>query len=239
MHLGGDFSGIKCCGTVQWIVYYLSKLVQEGDGNSMTSGVGLKQVSGKIIVIVLGSIVMGYGITLAMKTGYGADPLAWVWDGMAQKFHISVPTANLALSILMLLPVIFIDKKQIGVGTIIQPLVVSGSISFFMPLLDAVEGNYIVSIIGLTIIGIGSGIYNCVNFGRNSYDCCVFIIAEKTGFAVGKVRSVCDLVLCAIAYIMTRSFIVNPIIAIFFIGPVMNITLILIDKIKNTSTEKA
>ena len=43
----------------------------------------------KIMIIVLGSMLAAYGITLALYAGFGGATLAIVWQGMSKTFHIS------------------------------------------------------------------------------------------------------------------------------------------------------
>ena len=43
----------------------------------------------KIIIIVIGSIIAAYGITLALYAGFGGATLAVLWQGISRTFHIS------------------------------------------------------------------------------------------------------------------------------------------------------
>ena len=68
----------------------------------------------KIIVIVLGSIVAAYGITLAMYAGFGDATLAVLWQGIAQTFHISIGMASMVIALLMIALYCFtIDRNYI------------------------------------------------------------------------------------------------------------------------------
>ena len=42
----------------------------------------------KLVIIVIGSVIAAYGITLAMYAGFGGATLAVLWQGISETFHI-------------------------------------------------------------------------------------------------------------------------------------------------------
>ena len=50
----------------------------------------LRDLLKKLIIIVIGSIVAAYGITLALYAGFGGATLAVLWQGIAETFHLSI-----------------------------------------------------------------------------------------------------------------------------------------------------
>ena len=53
------------------------------------------------MIIVLGSMLAAYGITLALYAGFGGATLAIVWQGMSKTFHISIGMASLIVALIM------------------------------------------------------------------------------------------------------------------------------------------
>lgn len=72
----------------------------------------------KIIIIVIGSIIAAYGITLALYAGFGGATLAVLWQGISKTFHISIGVSSLLVAIVMIVFVFFYDSSQIHIGTI-------------------------------------------------------------------------------------------------------------------------
>lgn len=64
----------------------------------------------KIIIIVIGSIIAAYGITLAMYAGFGSATLAVLWQGISKTFHISIGMASLIVAIIMIIFVLFYGR---------------------------------------------------------------------------------------------------------------------------------
>ena len=54
-------------------------------------------------ILVIGSIIAAYGITLALYAGFGRATLAVLWQGLARTFHISIGTASFVVALGMIL----------------------------------------------------------------------------------------------------------------------------------------
>lgn len=58
----------------------------------------------KLIIIVVGSVVAAYGITLALYAGFGGATLAVLWQGISKTFHVSIGTASMIVATRMSSP---------------------------------------------------------------------------------------------------------------------------------------
>ena len=85
----------------------------------------------KIIIIVVGSIIAAYGITLALYAGFGGATLAVLWQGISKTFHISIGMASLIVAIVMIVFVFFYDRSQIHIGTMLYQIVYSLCVDLF------------------------------------------------------------------------------------------------------------
>ena len=59
----------------------------------------------KLIIIVVGSVVAAYGITLALYAGFGGATLAVLWQGISKTFHISIGMASHVFIQFFLIPI--------------------------------------------------------------------------------------------------------------------------------------
>lgn len=85
----------------------------------------------KIIIIVIGSIVSAYGITLALYAGFGGATLAVLWQGISGTFHISIGMSSFIVAIIMIIFSLIYDRRQIHIGTIIYQVVYSVCVDLF------------------------------------------------------------------------------------------------------------
>ena len=86
----------------------------------------------KIVVIVIGSIIAAYGITLALYAGFGGATLAVLWQGVSGTFHISIGMASFIVALGMILFAFIYDRSQIHVGTILYQIVYSLQIVIYI-----------------------------------------------------------------------------------------------------------
>ena len=63
----------------------------------------LRDLIKKLAIIVIGSIIAAYGITLALYAGFGGATLAVLWQGISQTFHLSIGTASFIVALVMIL----------------------------------------------------------------------------------------------------------------------------------------
>lgn len=79
----------------------------------------------KILHVIFGSFIMGVGISLTISVNLGSDPMTMFWIGIAKTLGITVGQANLLVSAVMLVYVLKVDRRQIHLGSFLNPIVIS------------------------------------------------------------------------------------------------------------------
>lgn len=183
---------------------------------------------------------MGAGIALSVSTGFGSDPLAMFWQGISNVFNISIGQSNLLMSIALLFIPLLISQKELGIGTIVAPLVIGQTVDSMLSL-NLNYPNMIISImvmlLGLAILALGAAIYIYADLGKSSYDASLCIISEKTGISVGKVRSLGDLVLFVASLTLKVNVNLAPFVAIIVVGPFIDVFLNIINNISRRRSQ--
>lgn len=77
----------------------------------------IKELVEKIVIIIVGSVIAAYGITLALYAGFGGATLAVLWQGISETFHISIGMASFVVAVVMILFAAIYDRSQIHIGT--------------------------------------------------------------------------------------------------------------------------
>ena len=186
-----------------------------------------KEWTEKITIIIAGSIIAAYGITLAMYAGFGGATLAVLWQGISGTFHISIGTASMIVAIIMILFAFFYDRSQIHVGTILYQIVYSFCVDLFA---DAhvysthLWVNAMIMLLGIIFFAIGTGLYAAASLGRGSYEALTFSLAEKNGWQVKKVRMILDILMVMVGVILGGKFGICTIATIVISGPIIQFT---------------
>lgn len=90
-----------------------------------------KKTLKKLAILVIGSMIAAYGITLALYAGFGGATLAVLWQGFARTFHISIGAASFVVAVGMILFALIYDKSQIQIGTVLYQIVYSACVDLF------------------------------------------------------------------------------------------------------------
>ena len=190
----------------------------------------------KIIIIVIGSIIAAYGITLALYAGFGGATLAVLWQGISRTFHISIGMASLIVAIIMIVFSFFYDRSQIHIGTIIYQLVYSLCVDLFANAhvySTHLWVNALIMLLGVMLFAVGTGVYAAASLGRGSYEALTFSLAEKNGWQVKTVRMILDIVMVLTGVLLGGKFGICTIVTIIISGPVIQFTVSKTKKVFN------
>lgn len=178
----------------------------------------------KLIIIVVGSIIAAYGITLALYAGFGGATLAVLWQGISKTFHISIGMASLIVAIVMIVFVFFYDRSQIHIGTILYQIVYSLCVDLFANVhvySTHLWVNALIMLLGVVFFAIGTGFYAAASLGRGSYEALTFSLAEKNGWQVKVVRMILDMLMVIAGVLLGGKFGICTIVTIIISGPVI------------------
>ena len=178
----------------------------------------------RIIIMVVGSIIAAYGITLALYAGFGGATLAVLWQGISKTFHISIGMASLIVAIVMIVFVFFYDRSQIHIGTILYQIVYSLCVDLFANVhvySTHLWVNALIMLLGVVFFAIGTGIYAAASLGRGSYEALTFSLAEKNGWQVKVVRMILDMLMVIAGVLLGGKFGICTIVTIIISGPVI------------------
>ena len=181
----------------------------------------------KIIIIVIGSIIAAYGITLALYAGFGGATLAVLWQGISRTFHISIGMASLIVAIIMIVFSFFYDRSQIHIGTIIYQLVYSLCVDLFANAhvySTHLWVNALIMLLGVMLFAVGTGVYAAASLGRGSYEALTFSLAEKNGWQVKAVRMILDIVMVLTGVLLGGKFCICTIVTIIISGQIIQFT---------------
>lgn len=179
---------------------------------------------GKIVVIIVGSVIAAYGITLALYAGFGGATLAVLWQGISKTTHISIGMASFLVALGMILFVLIYDRSQIHIGTIIYQVVYSGCVDLFANChrySSHMWINFVIMLVGVVLFAVGTGLYASASLGRGSYEAVTFALAEKNKWQVKIVRMILDAIVVVIGVILGGRFGICTIVTVLISGPII------------------
>ena len=171
----------------------------------------------KIAVIIIGSVIAAYGITLALYAGFGGATLAVLWQGISGTFHVSIGAASFIVALIY-------DRSQIHIGTILYQIVYSLCVDLFAQMhvySKYIWLNMLLMFVGIVLFAVGTGLYAAADIGRGSYEAVTFALAEKNHWQVKKVRMILDATMVVIGVILGGKFGVCTVVTVIVSGPII------------------
>ena len=182
--------------------------------------------------LFFGLTLFGLGEALLIVSSLGVTPWTVLAEGVAIKFKISVGLATFLISISIL--ILWIPLKQkIGIGTISNAIIIACTIDFFVYLIPFANSYYlsiIYLVLGILLVGMGSGFYLTTNLGPGTRDGLMKGISENFKKPISLVRFSIETTVVIIGWFLGGTVGLGTILFAVFIGPLISITLFLINE---------
>ena len=148
-----------------------------------------------ILYLVLGLILFGLGETLLITANAGVSPWTVLAQGISVKtgYSIGITTFIVSISVLCLwIPL----KQNPGIGTILNTIIISIVLDVSLPYLHTPESfvlQILQVIIGVVIVGLGSGFYLIANLGPGPRDGLMTGLQKMTNLPIALIRTIIEI----------------------------------------------
>ena len=148
-----------------------------------------------IFYLIFGLILFALGETLLITANIGVSPWFVLHQGLSFITTYSIGMTTLVVSIIILIFWIPLKQKP-GIGTLLNAILISIVIDVSLPLLPYPKEFFfqiLQVVIGIVIIGIGSGFYLIANLGPGPRDGLMTGIQKNTNLSFSLVRTLLEL----------------------------------------------
>ena len=148
-----------------------------------------------LFYLFFGLTLFGIGETLLVTANIGVSPWFVLHQGLSFITGYSIGVTTFIVSICVLFFWIPLSQKP-GIGTIMNAIIISVVIDFSLPYLPSPNNIYFQIfqvIIGIFIIGIGSGFYLIANLGPGPRDGLMTGLQKKTNVSITLIRTFIEL----------------------------------------------
>ena len=180
--------------------------------------------------LILGLTLFGLGEALLIVSNFGVTPWTVFAEGVAKNLNISIGLATFLVSISIL--ILWIPLKQkIGIGTVSNAIIIAVTIDLFLYLLPY-SSNFVLSIfemiLGILLVGVGSGIYLITNLGPGTRDGLMKGISENFKKPIYIIRLSIETTVVILGWLLGGTVGVGTLIFAILIGPIISISLVII-----------
>lgn len=178
------------------------------------------------ILLVIGTMIAAFGIDLAINAGFGGATLAILWQGLSNVFPITIGQSSIIIAVAMVLFYWFYDRKQIHVGTLVYQLVYGFCIDIFEPYLIYSDNrmiNFLLMLLGITFLSLGSALYSIADLGRGSYEAMTFALVNRRGWKISYTRIGLDIICVVTGFALGGKVGLCTIATILISGPLLQL----------------
>ena len=149
-----------------------------------------------LLYLIFGLILCGLGETLLITANAGVSPWTVLAQGISVKtgYSIGITTFLVSISVLCLwIPL----RQKPGIGTILNTIIIPVVIEMSLPYLPTPELlvlQILQVIIGVVIVGLGSGFYLIANLGPGPRDGLMTGLQKMTNLPIALIRAIIEII---------------------------------------------
>ena len=176
----------------------------------------------------LSQLIVGltlYGLTLAMiiRGTLGNSPWDVLHQGLAEHLPISIGTAVIAMSVVVLLAWIPL-REMPGLGTILNSVLVGLSADVFLGLIQAPSSpgpRWALLLVGVYLNGVATALYIGSQFGPGPRDGLMTGLHRRTGVSIQRVRTSLEVSVVVIGAVLGGTVGIGTVVYAVAIGPLV------------------
>ena len=188
-----------------------------------------------LLFLCFGLTLFGLGEGLLVVSHTGASPWTVLAEGISSNVDFSIGTVSFFVSLGVLLLWFFLNQKP-GIGTLLNALIVAVMIDVSIIYIPTPE-NYIpqllLAILGVLMVGLGSGFYLVSNLGPGPRDGLMTGIQRKTNFPIAAVRAFLEIAAVSIGWYLGGIVGIGTLLFAFGVGPAVALGLFIVGKFFN------
>ena len=174
-----------------------------------------------LVYLILGLVLFGLGETLLITANIGVSP----WNVLAQgisfktEYNIGITVFFVSIGVLCFwIPL----KQKPGIGTILNAIIISvviySTISY-LPSPKLFFNQILQTLIGIAIVGLGSGFYLIANLGPGPRDGLITGLQNTTHLSLALIRAIVEISAVLVGWYMGGIVGIGTILFAFGVGP--------------------
>ena len=180
-----------------------------------------------LFYLSVGLSIFGLGEAALVSASVGVSPWTVLAQGVGRVAGVNLGLATLFVSVCVLL--LWIPLKQTpGIGTVANALIVSLLIELSLRVLpqpEAIALQLAQAVVGVLLVGLGSGIYLVANLGPGPRDGLMTGLARRTDLPIAGVRTTLEIAAVAVGWSLGGTIGLGTVLFAFGIGPAVSLGL--------------
>lgn len=181
-----------------------------------------KNLTRRIVQLLVGLVLFGIGIAMMLQSGLGLPPWDVLHQGLTEQFGLSVGVWSIIISFVVLLAWIPL-RERYGIGTVLNAIIIGVVIdaaALVIPEPGQLVWDGLMNLAGIVLIGLASGMYIGANLGPGPRDGLMTAIARR-GPSIRVTRWGIEIAVLIAGILLGGTFGVGTIAFALLIGPIV------------------
>ena len=178
------------------------------------------------LLLVIGLWMFGTGEALLVESGLGNGPWTVLAEGLTTRLPLSVGLATFLISVTVLLLWIPLRERP-GLGTIANAVVIALALQVMVVVIPEPTGDSLMTLVarllmvlmGIALIGLGSGIYLTTGLGPGPRDGWMTGIHQRYGWPVSRVRMGIEATVLVLGWLLGGTVGLGTVLFALLVGP--------------------
>ena len=182
-----------------------------------------------------GLFFFAFGIVLLLESELGLSPWDVLNQGVSEHTSLSFGTANIAIAVVVLV-LAWALGARIGPGTVANAILIGLMVDGLLAIdvVDALSESSLTAritfmVVGILIIGIGSGLYIGAGLGAGPRDSLMLVAARRAGVRIGTARVTIEVVVTVVGFALGGTVGIGTLAFAFGIGPAVELSFWLLE----------
>ena len=183
----------------------------------------------------VGLFLFAFGIVLLLESELGLSPWDVLNQGVSEHTSLSFGTANIAIAVVVLV-LAWALGTRIGPGTVANAILIGLMVDGLLAIdvVDALSESSLTAritfmVVGILIIGIGSGLYIGAGLGAGPRDSLMLVAARRAGVRIGAARVTIEVVVTVVGFALGGTVGIGTLAFAFGIGPAVELSFWLLE----------
>jgi uncharacterized membrane protein YczE len=174
-----------------------------------------------------GLLLFGIGIGLQLESNLGSGPWDVFHQGISRHSGIPVGVVSTAMAVPLLLAWLPLGERPgwaTVANTVMVGLLIDGSM-YLLPAQTWLPAQLLFMLLGVSICGVGGGIYLSAGFGAGPRDGLMMGLHRRSGLSIRLVRTIMEVVVLGFGWALGGTVGIGTVAFAFGIGPVIQATM--------------
>lgn len=177
----------------------------------------------KLMIVFSGTALMAVGVILFVLSGQGVDPLSTMLAGFTEHLPIELGTLITLFNVSVLGVVALIDRRYIGVGSLINAAFVGIFMNLWMSFFEPMSQlpPFLLVALAIFVFTFGIAVYMSANLGLGPVEAMMNVLADYTPLDISKSRTILDISYIVIGIILGATYGYGTILSAILISPMI------------------